>query len=206
MRRLWVGLAALVLVSAPALAQEAPPPPQKRGFVAVFYTGATVFLGGAARDLDPGLRLGAILGGRVHPRISLGGELALDVLNPQETGSRDVSIAELDLSFSPLLHVPAGKLELVAGPRVGVWVGSQTLRTNGQTVTTGRSGGGVLGLNLGLFAPISRAASLGGLVSFTTRRFSEHCQERTNGIEICASVDFLPDAEKVLGLTGALLF
>jgi hypothetical protein len=176
--------------------------------MAMFFIGANEFLGDTGTDLDPGFRLGTIIGGRVNPRLSINGELTLDALNfDRDIPNVERSFALIDLTFSPLLHLPAGAFELVAGPKLGFWAGGGTVNdhTTGLT-TTRRANGLAVGLNVGAFATVSPTMQIGGLFGFVLRKFSTACVKDEGFAEACASDDQLPDAYKVLGFTGALLF
>jgi hypothetical protein len=174
--------------------------------MAMFFTGANVFLGKTGEGLDPGFRLGTILGGRLNPQVSINGELTLDFLNPSNVPAGvDTSAAEIDFSFSPLLHVPAGGIELVVGPKLGFWGGGATQTFAGQT-TSFRFGGVLAGLNGGLFFSLSPTTQIGGLLSLTVRKYNNNCSTQPGQSEVCDPDNLLPDADKVLGITGALLF
>src|SRR5262245_50240754 len=58
------------------------PRPERSGFLALPYIGINSFFGPGTDGLDPGLRLGAILGGSVSPFFSANGEITIDIMNP----------------------------------------------------------------------------------------------------------------------------
>ncbi len=184
-------------------ARPAPPPPAgKHGFLAMVFLGVNSLAGSTGQNENVGFRLGTIMGGRVNESFSINGEFTLDVLNPKNVPSNvDLTEFELDLAISPLFHVQTGSnVELVVGPKLGIMVyekddgGSPVIKGNGY----------VYGLNAGAFASISRSVSLGGLISFAARKFTEVQDCAPDGT--CTTDDNLPGADKVFGITGAILF
>ncbi len=184
-----------------------PPPPKPAGkstFLAMIFLGVNSLQGDSGQHFGPGFRLGTILGGRVNDMFSINGELTLDFLNQNDLPPGDtITEVEIDLAVSPLFHVHAGRLELVVGPKLGVMTDSAQIDVDG-TTTTGSGSGVVYGLNAGLFAPVSRAVSLGGLVSFVGRKFNKICTTDTTGVDTCQT-DSLP-TDKILGIAFAVIF
>ena len=187
-------------------ARPAPPPPgHKHGFLAMVFLGVNSLQGSTGNGEDVGFRIGTIMGGRVNESFSINGELTLDVLNPKGVPAGvDVTEVEADLALSPLFHVQLNNVELVVGPKLGFMGYSE--QTNDTGLSTSASGSGyVYGLNAGVFASISRSTSIGGLISLAARKFTNVCQTDDTGTQTCSSSN-LPGADKVLGLTGAILF
>lgn len=211
MARRWssfvVGIAlgvGLLLVSTAAFAQGAAPPPEKHGFLGMFYVGGHHYFGNAGKNLGTGLRLGTILGGRLNPQISLNGEITLDILNPKnEPSGVDASGLDADITFSPLFHVPSGNVELVVGPKLGARAYAQSVSRGGFT-TTGSVSGFTWGLNAGLFFALSPGASLGALLNFEARTHDESCAQGAGLPEVCTKQN-QPAADKVMGINIAVL-
>ncbi|HEX4406568.1 MAG TPA: hypothetical protein VH560_17135, partial [Polyangia bacterium] len=180
--------------------RPAPPPPTgKPGFLGLVYLGVNSLQGATGNNYDVGFRIGTIMGGRVNDQFSINGELTIDALNQKNSSNADVSEIEADLALSPLFHVHSGNLELVVGPKLGVM--GYEYDAGGSTLFKGH--GWVYGVNAGAFASISRAVSIGGLVSFEARSFTQAQQCATS--DDCSDVK-TPDADKVLGITGAIIF
>jgi hypothetical protein len=185
-----------------------PPPPPKPAarstFLAMMFLGVNSLQGDSGQHFGPGFRLGTILGGRVNDMFSINGELTLDFLNQNDLpAGQTITEVEVDLAVSPLFHVHTGHLELVVGPKLGLMADSVQVDVDG--TTTMDSGSGIVyGLNAGLFAPVSRAVSLGGLVSFVGRKFNKICTTDATGVDTCQT-DNLP-TDKVLGIAFAVIF
>jgi hypothetical protein len=181
--------------------------PPRRLFLATPYLGISSFRGETA-DLghrSVGARAGAILGFRLHPAFSLNGELSLDVLNFRDVPSgQKMGGGAFAFSASPLFHVFAPTVELVFGPRIGVWAEGITRKVN-DLETTFSANGFLMGLNGGLFFPVRRCLSIGGLVTLDTRLFSRTCTKNADGNDIC-SEDNLPRALTNLTFNFAAMF
>ena len=182
------------------------PPPGKHGFLALPYIGIASHQEAAATDLGAGFMLGALLGGRVNPMFSVNGEIRIDALNTKNLPvDTDVSAFEVDLAFSPLFHVPFPQGEFVIGPKLGFFVGAQTVSYGGQEVETDSASGLMGGLNTGVFFDISPRVALGGMLSFTVRDISSVCSTPTGGTQQCNDSPNVP-SEKVLGFHAGALF
>jgi hypothetical protein len=190
----------------PAYQVAPPPPPGKSGFLAMLYLGVNSFEGSSNNDLGPGFRIGTILGGRLNGQISLNGELTIDAENVKNlpTGT-DVTAVEVDIAFSPLLHFHQGSMEIVVGPKLGVMAEAVQTTTGGVNAGSGNASGYVFGLNAGVFGALTPSTSIGGLVSFVSRPYSQVCATVPGFSEVC-STSQLPSADKVLGITGAVLW
>ncbi|MEO8214324.1 MAG: hypothetical protein ABI560_14080, partial [Myxococcales bacterium] len=103
-----------------------------------------------------------------------------------------------------LVHVPAGTVELVVGPKLGFW-GLAGTATSGGTTAESSASGFVLGLNAGLFGALGSSMSVGGLFSFDLRTIRQTCTTLSGFAEQCTTYDS-PEVEKVLGFNAALLF
>jgi hypothetical protein len=132
--------------------------------------------------------------------------MTIDFVNPNNNGAADVTLVEVDLAFSPLFHQAVGSsAEFVIGPKIGFMALSESASSGGQDLGSGTGSGFVLGLNAGLFAAVSPSTSIGGLLSFESRSFSKLCSTEPGSAEQCSTSD-LPDSDKVLGITGAVMF
>jgi len=97
--------------------------------------------------------------------------------------------------------LPSGNVELVFGPKIGAWATSISFDDN----TSQSAKGYVLGVNAGLFAHVGNV-SLGGLASFEAGYPTSICGDDGFG-EVCRdTVGSEKDADKVLAITGAILF
>ena len=182
-------------------------PPPRRFFLATPYLGISSFLGETA-DLghrSVGARAGAILGLRLHPAFSLNGEISLDVLNFRDVPSgQKMTGGAFALSASPLFHLFAPTVEVVFGPRIGIWGEGITRRVN-DVETSFSASGFLMGLNAGLFFPVRRCLSVGGLVTLDTRLFGRTCTKNADGSEMCSDGD-LPKALTNLTFNFAMMF
>ena len=176
-----------------------------RGFLALPYLGIHSYQNSDATNVDPGLRIGAVLGGRLNETFSLNGEITLDFTNANNIPA-GVSFDEvvMDITFSPLGHVPAGQGDFVFGPKLGLFALSQSA-SDGTTSVTSSADGTVLGLNAGGFFAVSDGASLGALLSFEIKTVDRACTTTSLMAQMCTS-DVHVESLKVLGFTAAALF
>jgi hypothetical protein len=163
------------------------------------YLGLNIPVGDSGDGMDPGLRLGGILGGHVIPELSLNGELAIDILNPKN-GS-DVTAVMADVMFSPLFHFGAPQIEVIVGPRLGVF--GYSVSQSGSSSSFSASGLSY-GFNLGVAFPVGNVA-IGGLLAYTGRHATEVCYTSSSGSESCSS-DISGDDIKSVALTGVVMF
>jgi len=182
----------------------APPEPNRSPLLVVPFLGIHSFQNDNATNIGPGLRLGVLLGGRLSDVVSLGGEAALDVVNPKNLPpGEDVTELNLHVAFSPLLHAKSGPVEIVAGPKLGFFYLSADGSGNGISESASAHGW-VYGLNLGLFGALSESVSMGGLVSFDFEKATEVCSSGNGVPEMCTSSG-LDNTLKILGVTLALI-
>jgi hypothetical protein len=183
-----------------------PAVPEKHGFLPIIYLGVNSFQGHAGDGLGPGFRIGTILGGRLTPQFSLNGELTIDVLNVNNVPSgTDVTTVEIDFALSPLFHQQLSPTaELVLGPKLGFVGGASSSSVGGQSQGDASVSGYVFGLNAGAFFSISQSTELGGLLTFEGRKYSQACFTPPGGTQDCTLP--IPIADKVLGISGAILF
>jgi hypothetical protein len=179
-------------------------PSERSGFLALPYIGINSFFGSGTDGLDPGLRLGAILGGSVSPIFSANGEISIDVMNPNSGPGVDASEVMVHLTFSPLFHARTPGAEIVIGPKLGIWALSAHA-SNGLMTVDVTENGWTIGGNVGAFFPVGTgSASLGMFLSYANLQLSEACATISGYGETCAS-DVSGDAN-VFALTFAALF
>jgi hypothetical protein len=168
--------------------------------------GINMFFGNSGDNVSTGFRIGTLLGGRLNEVVSLNGEFTTDAWNPKQvTSGIDASAVAVVLAFSPLAHVRVRSAELVVGPKLGIWGDSETTSSGGQDVGKSSARGGVFGLNAGFFGGLNGSMSIGGLVGFDVRTVHQLCATPAGGSQTCHTGN-TGDAEKVLGINGALLF
>lgn len=98
-----------------------------------------------------GVRLGAIVGGFVTPRVSLNGQLAFDT---SHTGAHKSGM----LAFAPLVHVTSRGPYV--GPLLGLW---HLRRSDVARVATGWT----VGVNAGGFMRLNQHVALGALLTYS---------------------------------------
>jgi hypothetical protein len=185
--------------------EPAPQESQRSIGVIIPFLGIHSFQNDSATNLDAGLRLGVLTGGRVSDVLSLGGEGAVDFVNPNNVPSGvNVTAFQFHVAFSPLLHATSSKAEFVIGPKLGWFWLSEDASGGGQSASSSAHGY-LYGLNIGAFGAINDTVSLGGLVSFDFERATEVCLTVPGSPEACTSSG-LDNTAKVLGVTLALLF
>jgi hypothetical protein len=182
------------------------PPPPRRAFQLLPYIGLHSYQGEGGAILGPGLRLGALLGFRVGDNFWIDGELTIDSLNASNLPVDDsYSEDAAAIGLSPLFMIPAGDIELLFGPKLGVW-GARYFQTS---LKRGEGNGSYSGFDLGangavLFS-IGRAMWLGGLASFDVRSYSNSCFSPAGGVERCASGGGLPSSDKIVAFSVVLM-
>ena len=181
------------------------PPRKKHGFLIAPYLGIHSYQQQDAFNLDPGLRVGAFAGGRLNDIASLNAEVKMDLTNASNVPS-GTSFSEyaLDFTFSPLFQLPAGSVEVVIGPKVGLFI-SRAHQTDAASDLSIELTGLVLGGNAGLFVPVTPATSLGVLISLELKDVSSGCVRDSNQTQFCDSA-LSSTTMKVVGLTGVALF
>jgi hypothetical protein len=173
------------------------------GLLVLPYLGLHSFQESSADLLDPGLRVGLLLGRHISGKFSMSAELTYDRGNwSVPAGAGDASSYMLQVSYSPLFHTASGQAEFVIGPKVGAWMlslaGNDTFSS-----FDGSAEGWALGGNMGLFVPISPEALGGLLLSFDVRGTMHACSALAGSPQSCRSGG--PDHD-VLGFVFALIF
>jgi hypothetical protein len=186
----------------------APPPPYvppsgHRGLLAMPYLGINGFAGDTGNGVGPGVRIGGLLGFFASPMFSLNGELSIDFMNLDQNTYPDTAGVRASLSIAPLFHIPAGgNLELVAGPKLGVW-DEELSDTAGSNMTASVSGY-LVGLNAGLFARTGHLW-VGGLFTYESAVPDKVCSNDGFNGDVCGS-PLDKTSEKVVSFNGALMF
>jgi len=194
--------------------QRPSPPAAHQGLLLMGYVGVNAFPGKGALDssalglsmsVDAGLRLGALVGYNVTPWISVNGELTVDVINSDDpSGYWKTGGTRKAIALSPFFHLAAsssGLVEAAIGPKLGF----RWMNIGSQGPEEFSSNGYLAGLNAGVFVR-GGVVMLGGLVSFEYSPTSEVCRQQDFINTDCSySVDGI-SAEKVVSLSGSLLF
>ena len=137
-----------------------------------------------ATGIDPGLRLGTFLGGRINDIASLNAELRLDITNPSDIPpGTDFTEVVFAFTFSPLFQIPAGAVEIVVGPKLGAFVLYAEQSDAGGSASADVTGL-VAGANLGVFVPVSPTTSLGVLISYDLEEAEKVYDEHKGAKEV----------------------
>jgi hypothetical protein len=168
------------------------------------FLGVSSFVGNQVEDRSVGATVGGLLGFHLSPVFSLAGELSFDVLNFKDDTQDSRSGFAFVMAVVPQFHIIAPSFEIILGPKIGLWIEGVDSTYNYQTQSTTGSGL-VVGLNTGIFFPVGRRLSLGGLLTFDLRPYNRFCRDLNSVNESCSGSN-LPDALKLWGLAGALLF
>jgi hypothetical protein len=202
----------------PPCEQPKPPPEPvaapRRGLLLLGYVGVNTFPEkgvlsnanlGLSLSVGPGLRLGGLLGVYLPRRISLNGELTVDIINSDDphafwkTGGTRTALA-----FSPLVHLPAsqrGAVEIALGPKLGYrWTSISSI-----TSEVMKARGYVAGVNAGVFAR-GGVVMLGGLTSFEMSETSTACVQQADLPTDCSADLTGSSSEKVFSVSGAVLY
>ena len=149
----------------------------------------------------PGLRVGALIGGRMSDQFSFNGEALFDLWNPSNVpADASESAYVIQVSAAPLYHAQVSPVaEIVVGPKLGFFYDHASVTAYGQDISGGGEGF-LVGANLGAFFQVSSALSLGGLFNFDYLR-EEWCSVSGGG-------DCTPsgDGLKVISFSGAAQF
>jgi len=183
---------------AAAPVRAAPAASWNEGFMAVPSVGINSIMGDAGQGKGVGLRVGLLAGSRIGEHFSANVGLAFDKVSMDAPSASDYVF---DFGFNPLLHFPLEKLEIVAGPVLGVFVDKGAASTLGLTIDSWAYGW-TLGANAGLLFPVGSRLRVGGLVSLFVRNPIKNCVT-TNGNDSCQS-DGL-NTPKVLSLSVAAI-
>jgi hypothetical protein len=179
--------------------------PRPRLFQLIPYIGLHSYQGAGGTNFRPGLHVGGLTGFRVGDFVSLNVELTFDLLDASNlTVSESYSEIDYAISFSPLVAIPAGTVELAFGPKLGVWAGEYSQSSRARGDGGGSYSGFDLGVNAAAFVQVGRKLWLGGLASFDVRTYGRSCFTPSNGMQGCSSV--LPSADEIVALSILLMF
>jgi hypothetical protein len=176
---------------------------RRRRFLILPYLGVHSLVGGKSDNFGVGFRTGVVAGYQLNPSISLNGELLIDVPN-QKNAPNDQTMALLNIGFSPFFHLPAGPVELVLGPKLGLAVLSREIKYSTSKTQDSYSYYD-LGTNFGVFFPLGKSMSIGGLITLDVQSPFKSCHKLNDGAQTCIE-DNLGDSQKVFGTMAALLF
>jgi len=226
----WCRAASVVglgLFAAPAAAQpaacvaqpcapcEQPPPVAHHGLLLMGYIGVNTFPGKGALDdsaaggltlsVGPGLRVGGLAGWYALPWVSVNGELTVDIVNTDDPGGYWVTGGtRTAIALSPFLHIPVsagGDVEAAIGPKLGFrWT-----KISSQSFEVFRANGYIAGVNAGVFVR-GGAVMLGGLASFELSKADEICREPDASTMTCTPFVSGASAEKLVSVSGSVLF
>ena len=117
------GLLLLPAARAVRAAAPAPPAPEEArlpGHARARHALVSVV---GAKPYDPGARVGTFLGGRINDLFSLNAELTFDFSNVHGVpANTNFSEFLFDFTFSPLVQIPVGPVEVVLGPKAGLFI------------------------------------------------------------------------------------
>ena len=181
-----------------------PPPLGHHGLLLSGYIGINAFVGSGGEGIDPGLRLGGLIGFYASPVFSINGELSIDFMNLNNDNSftSDITAVRAALSLSPLYHMAtSGNFEIVLGPKLGVW---DEEYDDGSGNKLFSYSGYLVGVNAGGYTRVGNTL-LGGLFSFENSVVDKACQPDTFGTDQCGSVSNVP-SHKVLAFNLSALF
>jgi hypothetical protein len=173
----------------PRAAAKAPEPelePWRRGMLVLPQIGAHTVQGIAADGYGAGFRLGALLGVRVTPAVSLNVELATNFLSPKDDPALPgvhTSGHDFTAAFAPLFHGRAENFEVVVGPKLGLWTAGLETTVPGSTPDKASLTGWALGFNLGAFVGVGDYVALGALISYQASVLGQSCTLQTCTIE-----------------------
>jgi hypothetical protein len=170
------------------------------------FFGMHTVQGDGGKNFGPGPRIGILGGGYLREQVSLNAEVALDWTNPNVSGA-DIKMFVGDLALSPLFHYRRPEIELVVGPKLGLFYGYAYIDSSFFGGSTSTARGWTAGLNAAALFPISGSASAGLLFNYQARELTENCVTAMNR-KLCSSsangAQF--SATHFISITGAFLF
>lgn len=179
--------------------------PRSLFFQIVPYLGLHSYHGQNTANVGPGLHAGVLAGVRAGELVWIDVELTLDAIELRRLPEHDsYSEADFTANASPLFSIPAGKVTLEVGPKLGLWKGLYNQSSVSRGSGAGAYWGYDFGANVAAFTQVSRKLSLGGLASFDLRTYKNSCFDPSDGLEGCSRLE-LPEADKVVALSILLL-
>jgi hypothetical protein len=172
----------------------------KDGAEAIPFLGMNSIAGDAGKGYGVGFRFGSLFGARLAQNWSVGGEIVLDVLNPNSIPGQDLSGWNADVAVAPLYHFPLSQVELVAGPTVGAFGQLGRIKNSAMSETTWAYGW-TIGANAGAFVPLHNRKALGVLFNFILHEPVKACADF--GMEICRTSGL--SSQKMIGFSLAAL-
>ena len=160
------------------------------------YLGLHSFQDSNDQGVDPGLRIGTLIGGFVNNAWSLNGLAELDILNPNsqaERRRRRLLRADVGPDLQPAACTSAMcNVEFVIGPQLGGWmrwahasnINDQSRGLSGSADATGE--GWTLGGNMGLFVAASPSVLVGALMSLEVPRPLPRLRDGYGAARACA--------------------
>jgi len=106
------------------------------------------------------------------------------------------------LAICSLFQIPVGPLEFLTGPKAGYAFSRAEWRRMGVTEND-RATSLLVGLDAGVFMPVSPQTSVGVLLSLELR-YLQHVCRKTTGVEVCDPYS-QSDATKIVGLSAGLM-
>jgi hypothetical protein len=163
-----------------------PRTPRSSGFQPVLYAGAHSLSGDGTSTTHPGLRLGAILGGRATEVVSANGEITVDVFNFDTSAGGSAAGSMFQMTLSPLFHAATASADIVIGPKLGAWALSSRASVGGVS-TSVEERGWTFGANAGVFFPVGQGSTaLGLLFSVATLQVTRACRSISASAEQCS--------------------
>jgi hypothetical protein len=164
-----------------------------------------------AGEFGAGIRVGAMAGGRLNRYLSLNAGITLDrgsYSSDTPNGAFHGVLSESQLAFSPLLHLGPDSVQVVAGPRLALLIGSELWGNDGvgSDLQSGRHfdwWGWALGFELGVFVRIAPPISLGGIFTIDVMNPLTRSCDTCGAAEDVASY---PPRHKVVSGMLALLY
>ena len=151
----------------------------------MLYAGVHALSGTERIGTDPGLRVGAILGGRVTDVVSANGEITVDVFNVNAGPGDSASGGMTQMTISPLFHAASAIADIVLGPKLGAWALTSRASAGGISSEVNEAGW-TLGANAGVFFPVGQGSTaLGLLFSFANLYVTRACQSGSGSGEQC---------------------
>jgi len=148
------------------------------------YLAVAIPVGTFGDNYEPNMRVGGFLGFHVGSLVSLNLEGSLELMEKKNKPT-DYSGIFFELALSPFFHVELGRIELIAGPKLGGFLSSES---HMEYSTASDAGHGYLyGVNVGVLAAVGERLAIGGMASFTNRSFSKFCSTVSLGGEkVCS--------------------
>ena len=181
----------------------APPPAPahtdlRYGGLAMLTLGVNSVVGSDSDYFSSGFSMGGIFGGHLSRDLSLNGEIAINILNP-DTASSDSTFVLVDFAFSPFYHFGQGNMEFMLGPKIGGYGLAVTYDGSDDKYS---ESGLLYGFNAAVFFQLSQTMAIGGLLNYTGHHPTKACVTY-DGAESCSSSNLGDDLD-LFTVNGAL--